>query len=547
MPVQIFKSELSGSRLVEDYLSGIPAATGLLGGSPFRFRRFQQRVGHLNDRFTAADRTRIARMLQPAGRAGAEKLDRFVREGGVVVTTGQQAGLFGGPAYTLYKALTAIALAEHLEGAFAIPVLPVFWIASEDHDWAEVNHTFVVDAAGSLKKISIRGDDRTGAPVAERVLTDDVEIALDKLATSLQNKGCIDANVKLVRDVYLPGRGMADAFRELLHQVFAGSALLTVDAAETALKQASIPVLVREIERARAGEAGLRERSERLFHAGYHEQVSLIDSSANLFVHSGGGRHRLVRNGDGWKSAAGRWQADERELLRQVQAEPGMFSPNALLRPVVENALFPVAAYVGGPGEIAYFAQLEPLFAVHGLEPPIVFPRLAATLVDEPAAELMEQLGLSLAELGEPLHVLEQVLLKRAVADRVAAAVQQLRTATVAHYDALIAAVPGSDPALRRSLGSLRNRALLLARDAERKVLRDGRRHGGEVPAVGRLRTALKPLGLPQDRVLNGIWLLGGERERLLHELKAVALPAQLFQSAAGGVPGAAAPVPTAG
>lgn len=534
MPTRVVKGKISGSRLVEDYLAGVPAATALLGGSPFHIERFEQRIAYLNHRFTAADRARLAPMLQPAGRAGAEKLDRFVREGGVAVTTGQQAGLFGGPAYTLYKAVTAIALARRLETALGILVLPVFWVASEDHDWAEIDHTYVVNSSRSLERISVAGDDRPGAPVSERVLTKSVETARGRLAKMLRACGDTNEHIKWIADSYLPGRGMADAFRELLHQVFASSPLLTVDAADTALKHASVPVLVREIEQASAGEAGLGRRSEELIGAGYHVQVALLENSANLFIHSGGGRHRLVRGSTGWKGASGRWRAEGGELLRQIQDAPEKFSPNALLRPVVENALLPVAASVGGPGEIAYFAQLEPLFATHGLEPPIVFPRLTATVVDEPAAEAMQQFGLSLTELGKPLHVLEERLLKRAVADPVAGALQELRAATVASYDELISRVPAADPALRGSLGALRNRALLLAREAERKVLRDGRRRGGEVPAVRALRARLRPLGLPQDRVLNWVWLLGSDLECLLTELESIALAPELFPAAAG-------------
>ena len=522
--VEVRTSRIGGSRLVRDYLNGVPAATQLLGGSPYDIARYRERSSQLQARFTPPLRAAAAGILQPAGNGGAAKLKRFVEFGGVAVTTGQQAGLFGGPAYSLYKAATAVRLADHLEAVLGCCVLPIFWIASEDHDWAEVDHTFAIDGDRNLCRIEVAPDDNAGAPIADRVLTTSVESAVDTFSDLFGPQAVNNPHLMWIKGAYQPGVGMATAFRELLHRQFAETPLLTVDAADPALKALSAGTLHREFECAAEASAALLLRSDQLRQLGYHEQVAVVAGAPNLFVHRSSGRVRLQQDARGWPLPEHRAWGESAEVAATVRDDPTRFSPNALLRPVVENAVFPTLAYVGGPGEIAYYAQLPPLFALHDLQMPVVVPRASATVVDADASAALADLGLDLELLEKPLHRLEQRVLRSAVSPQARSELWSLREEIVSRYDALIHAAAAA-PDVARSLGTLRNRALLDARKAEARLLRHHRRSGDEVAELRRVSNFLRPLGLPQDRVLNGTFLLARFGDEVLGEVVSQALP----------------------
>lgn len=507
---------------MQEYIAGAEAACNFFNGSPFDPTAYTAKWTEVQQRFDRAAREQAAAALRPTSSRAAERLTRFVENGGAVITTGQQAGLFGGPLYTIYKILTAIKLAEHLERELGVLVLPVFWVASEDHDWEEVNHTYAVNSADELQRIHVSSPGDVPLAITDRVFSGDIERALDDLAQTVGPQREAPRYLDLLRAAYKPSAPVADAFRTTMETLFAPMHLLVADAADPALKAASLPVLLGEVDRAHEHEEELREQTARLVAAGYHAQVPVIPNATNLFFHGPAGRERLYRGNDRWIARQSRSTFRPGEVYSLVQEDPGRFSPNVFLRPIVESSVFPVLAYVAGPGEISYFAQLRELFSAVGIRAPLVFPRLSATLIEPAVGAALGSLPLELDALGAPLHEIQSALARRAMPQAVQSALGDLREAINDGYARLMEAVKDLDPTLAGPLGANRNNSLLGVANSEQKILRRIKSlEQLHYLAVQRVRTHLYPEGAPQERVLNAFPFLVRHGSQVLDELAA--------------------------
>lgn len=522
--IEIRPRALEAGSLVQDYLQG-GRATAFYAGDPRRPDTFLRHAERVSARFDAAARRRAAACLRPTSPGAERRLAAWVESGGLVVTTGQQAGLFGGPLYTIYKALTAARFAAEFEARLGLPVLPVFWIASEDHDWEEVNHALVPDLpAGELRRVELSGDRRQAFAVAEMELDGEVEQALAVATQVLAREAHGPALLDRLRESYAVGARMNEAFADLLAPLFAPHGIYLVDAAAPALKEASAAVLRRALESA-DGEEAVAGATRRLDAAGWHAQVAVLPAAPLLFHHGEGGRERLRRGRRGMRTGSGE-ERPLRDLLDELELHPGRFSPNVHLRPVVESSVFPVLSYVGGPAEIAYFAQIGALFRSHGLEPPPVLPRASFLLVADEARRRLGRLRLDADDLRRPEAEIVQRLLRERLPATATQALEGLRADAVAGFRELIDAA-GAEPPLRLALGAQRNAALAAIDRAERKLLRDLRRR--EVHLLDDLRAArvlLHPGGEPQERVHSMLPYLAREGDAFLARvLEGVAPP----------------------
>jgi bacillithiol biosynthesis cysteine-adding enzyme BshC len=279
-------------------------------------------------------------------------------------------------------------------------------------------------------------------------------------------------------------------------------------------------VLEGAVLRTREHEALLRARTEELLAAGYHGQVAVMPDGANVFWNGPAGRERLYTRGDRWGAREARQGFTAEEVRAALTADPGRFSPNVFLRPVVESAVFPTLAYVGGPGEMAYFAQLGPLFDEFGMRMPVVYPRFSVTLVSRRTERALERLGIGVAELDGPEHEVVRRLARARVPEGVEEALRALREGIAGGYAWLMDGAEAIDPTLRGALGSLRNRSLLEAADAERKIVSALARGGEDVLRdVRRARAELRPHGEPQERVLTVFSFLPEHGPELLREI----------------------------
>jgi bacillithiol synthase len=526
--IQIQVRSLPGSPLIQRYLARDPEILQFFAGDPFSIGSFADRWAKLQRAFTAEKREKAAEALHPTSDGARKKIERFVREGGAVITTGQQAGLFTGPLYTVYKILTAIRLAEALEKALGIVVLPTFWTASEDHDWAEVSHTYLVDQSNRLRRLEVPSPEVRPLPMAERRFERAVESVVEELAQTIAGADHQAEILKTIRAAYRPENTVASSFSQTIAALFSGFDLAMTDAAGPALKQASLPVLAREISARAEHEVLLRATVEQLEKRGISPQVPILPSGSNLFLRTEYGRERLYSERSGWVTRESRQRFSTSELEHLLAREPGRFSPNVLLRPIVESSVFPVLAYVAGPGEIAYFAQLRALFDIQGKGMPPVYPRASMLLVDDQAQRLLGQTGITADELRTPSH---QLLRRRSLTfmpPDLTKALEELRADVTRRFDDVAALAGELEPTLQSTIGSRRNRVLLNIADAEVKILRAmDRRHQEWSREVDGARNHLFPLGSEQERVLNIVPFLARHGTALLSSV-AAAIPIRL-------------------
>jgi len=315
-----------------------------------------------------------------------------LKNGAAAVVTGQQVGLFGGPLLTLLKAATAIRKAQDATKATGREHVPVFWLASEDHDLAEVDQVALLSKTG-VETLRLGLKAAATLPVGSMVLGDRGDEGHDRLLAEVERLSELLAWApvsELVRECYATGATFAGAFGRLISKIFAAHGLVVMDAASREFHALGADVLRAAIERADVLEAALLARSEELISAGYHAQVLVVPGHSLLFLvdAENGARLPLRRNDQGeWK--AGSQTYSTTELLAILASEPERLSPNALLRPVFQDCILPTAAYVGGPAEVAYFAQSQVLYeAILGRVTPVL-PRLSATLVEPAIAGMM--------------------------------------------------------------------------------------------------------------------------------------------------------------
>lgn len=317
-----------------------------------------------------------------------EKLER----GAVAVVSGQQVGLFGGPAYAVYKALTAIRLAEELSEA-GIPAVPIFWMATEDHDLDEVRHVTWFDS-GKLLRFELPGDGEK--PVGNVRLGPAINDYVKK-AGGLLSGPASETLSQILEQSYRPEETYGSAFGKLFSRLFAEQGLILLDPLDARLHRIATPLYKKAVEDRDELNEKLLQRGKELESAGYDVQVKVTARSTLLFTIRDGMRQPVAASNAHFKSGDTSWTRDE--ALRLVDSSPETFSANALFRPVVQDYLLPTAAYLGGPAEIAYFAQSSVIYEHMLGRMPVVLPRAGFTILDAKAEKLLQKYGLCIENL----------------------------------------------------------------------------------------------------------------------------------------------------
>lgn len=341
-----------------------------------------------------------------ADEACVSQIERLRRPDAVAVVTGQQVGLLGGPLYTVYKTVTAIRLARRMEAEQGRPVVPVFWLEGEDHDFDEVraipllrgNEPVVVRYGAADSPIS-----GNLGPVGRLGLTDDIERVFAELEEILPATEYRDTVLDLARKAYRPGVTLRDAFARFMRSVFRGTGLVFISPDHPRLKALAAPLFQREIDEFETSAARL-DTVSRALEAQFHAQVHA--RPLNLFLLEDDGRFALEPVGSRFRLRGTERGYTREELHRLLAEEPGRFSPNVVLRPLLQDTLLPTAAYIAGPGEVAYFAQFKPIYEWSGIPMPVIYPRMSASLVEGKVRKVMDRHHVGAAELGEDLEVL---------------------------------------------------------------------------------------------------------------------------------------------
>lgn len=443
--------------------------------------------------------------LRPAMQPSGEALERLTRaaNGGVVVTTGQQAGLFGGPLYTLSKALSALAFADALQQRLGVPVAPVFWAATDDADFLEAAEAWVASAEG-VHRIVLDGSPPAGTPMASAPLGDTREL-LRQLHRAC-GSSAHERYFEMARVAFSGRHTMGDAYVELLRQLLQPLGIAVLDASHPVVRARAMPLLHRALERAGDVHDAVAATSQAIRAAGFEPQVDDERGLSLVFSNDGGVKRRL--------------SVDE---ARAAGSTAHAVSPNVLLRPVVERAILPTVGYVAGPGELAYFAQVAGVAHALDAATPVGLPRWSGTVIEPFTARALSRLGVEAAEAAN-VHALEKRFAQAAVPPEVAEAWARLQRQIGESVSALGEAVRASAllpmpviEGLRRSLEHKLGRA-------ERRLLAAAKRRDDQARRdIALVSGALYPNGKRQERVLNFVPMLARSGDDLLAAMLAAA------------------------
>jgi bacillithiol biosynthesis cysteine-adding enzyme BshC len=399
------------SALLTDYLYHYDRVSQFYNGSPHDPKSYQAVASNMSQ--FVFDRAGICDVLARQNRAfGCSEatlanIERLRQSGIFAIVTGQQVGLFSGPAFTLYKALTAVRLAQSLTEQ-GIPSVPVFWLATEDHDLEEVAEGFTFDDEYNL--LALRDPGRRPSPrspVGEVRHTEEIAVALNQLEAVLPQGESRSRLLQDLRECYVPGATWGQSFPKFLTRLFGRWGVILLDPLDESVHGLSAGVYQQAIEKAAELRAGVLQGSHALMQRGYHAQVHVAEDSTLVFVTRGGDRLALDQR-DGKFLVGGSEEISSSELQTLIADRPLDFSANVLLRPLVQDSLLPTLAYVAGPSELAYLGQARSLYHAFGRPQPVVFLRAAFTLVDSRTDRLMEKYKLELGDVWQGEEILGQ-------------------------------------------------------------------------------------------------------------------------------------------
>ena len=451
------------ARLFTDYLYHFDRVARFYAHDPHAPESFRKVAAELQ--FAPERRAELVAALALQNPAG-EPLELLAREGTVAVVTGQQVGLFSGPCYTIYKALTAARLARRLTDS-GIPAVPVFWLATEDHDFAEVNHCWVFNAANQPVKLEVGALDGDQRPVGGIVIE---RAPIEELRSAIGGLPFGEEIAKLVEDAYAPGRTLGEAFAAILRQVLSSQGLLFFDPMHPASRRLAAPVLAKAVQSGPELSQDILARNQELTAAGYHVQVHFEAQTSLVFLLENGRRLALRRDGREYAADGRRFSAED------LAARAVDLSPNALLRPVVQDSMLPTVAYVGGPAELAYLAQSQVIYRRLSERIPVAVSRQGATLIDARSAKLMDRYGLRLPDFFAGAHAVREKIARKLVPANLERTIGETRVEAGGLLNKLGAALADFDPTLEDAFARSRRKMEYQLAKIERKAAREALR-----------------------------------------------------------------------
>jgi bacillithiol biosynthesis cysteine-adding enzyme BshC len=446
----------------------------------------------------------LARQAEQHGVLDASRaaLEALARPGTVAVVAGQQPGLFGGPLYTMYKLLTAASLAREIEAATGVPAVPLFWIASDDHDFEELRTIWISDGGEEPTALAYPAEAAPRGVSAARIRFGPAVEALVRSAESLVPPSPFrEPALARLKASYAPGRGFSEAFARFIAPIAAEQGVLLLEASDEEAKAIALPVFEREVALGGGSSTVAKERGEALEKAGYHAQIGRVGNELNLFWH---GREReavRVTDSGAFRLMASGQELSASKLLALIRNRPADVSPGVLLRPLMQDYLLPTAAYVGGPAEVAYWAQVIALYPLFDQEPPAVAPRAGATLLEAKVARVLERFGLEWGALAGDAESAVQAGLKALLPEDFGRLFEREKAELEAVLRRLKEAVMAFDPSLEAAITTAGHRMERETEALEKKLMHVWKRRQEEsVQQIRRAHGHLFPHGRLQER-----------------------------------------------
>ena len=435
-------------------------------------------------------------------------IDALEKSDSVAIITGQQTGLFIGPLYTIYKALTAVRLAAWLRRR-GINAVPVFWMEADDHDFPEATRRAVPDGEGRARTIDFGPKLFPEAETSMRSVgslrfTEAVRNATKEYLENIPDSACKTGVAEMLEAAYAPGGSFTEAFAVLTHRLLPETGLILFNPGDKEAKRLAAPVFYRALTESEQIRSALIRRNEELSAAGFHAQVQVIPGSTVLFLTLGGKRQAVEKRGEKFHLKNSGEKFDCAQMLELAERTPEIFSPNVLLRPIVQDYLFPTAAYAGGAAEIAYFAQIETLYSIFGRPMPVIWPRNGFTLIEPEIADAMDKTGVGFSDLFLEKPEFEEKVLR----------LSESSSITIEKLDSLYEKLDAALTEIRPDAGKIEARLDGMTDVARKKILHNVRylksravryetaRSGAAVRDADVIMNNLRPEGALQEREL---------------------------------------------
>ena len=488
------------------FFSGDPAARASWTAAIANAQRHPRQRAELSAILSA----QLERRGTPA--AAREAAARLADPAAVAIVTGQQARLFSGPLFTLYKGLTAAKLAAQVSSEHGVSAVAVFWVEAEDHDWDEVASVSVLDRDMQRRTITMPPPPGAGhSPIGAIAIDSRITAVIDELAAALPPTEFTDELLTDLRRAYEPGVSMSAAFARVMDRLLGDLGVIVFECSDRAAKPLAREIFAHEVANPGRTWTLATDAGRRLTAGGYHTQVDGAAQTGAALFRIDGSRTAVEPNG-----APG--------LEEEARSRPETFSPNVLLRPIVEDALFPTVCYVSGPNELAYLAQLRGVYEHFGVPMPLFVPRSSATILDSASARFLEKHELPFEALQARDESALNRLLAASLPESVDRGLKEAAEAIDEKMAALIASVPAIDPTLegaarstlgklQHDLAALRGKVISAAKKRDETLRRQ----------FFRAQAQAFPDGVPQERALSSVALLNRYGpalvERLVEEL----------------------------
>ncbi len=401
------------SDLFQDYTKNYKPLSEFYATNPFDDSAVK---AHAESFSFSGDRDQSARLLkkfnkQFDGDEGAlDNIERLRQSDALAIVTGQQLGLYGGPVFTMFKTLSAIQLARQLEKDLSRPVIPVFWLADEDHDYDEVREVHVLND-NEVESIGLSTKTGGLSPVADLSFPEELREVESSLRSTMVDTDFSDELWNLLDDCFTPGVSFLNGFGNFIARLFSRHGLVLAGSNHPEIKQHLKKPIIKAVRSADEIRDALEKQSEKLA-AAYHRQATVYDSHL-FYLHHEDGRIKILRDGEEWITNAGQqWSSDE--LIKEIEASPERFSPDVFLRPVLQDSLLPTLGYVAGPGEVAYYGQMKSFYRCFNRQMPIIFPRFSGTFIEPAIDRIMHELPFEWHEYNERNEDLESKFVEQA-------------------------------------------------------------------------------------------------------------------------------------
>lgn len=518
----------SGSALADDYINRYSEVQHLYGDDFRKETSWYNRVEWLDSseqnrvsRHALVECLRCYNNQHNNHSAVHNSLDLLEKEGTLAVVGGQQSGLFTGSLLVIYKAITIIQSAKEAEKRLNRPVVPVFWIAGEDHDWDEVNHTYVMTPELKVAKIKMEAKPGPRSSVSGiKVDYDKWKQSLDKLGKLLPDSDHKPQIMKMIQDAAEQSDNLSNAFAKLLGHLFGEYGLILMDSSDPELRKLEAPIFEKMVERNDDLERAYHVAAEKITGNGYQLQAEVAEGGVNLFYIYEGNRLLLYKQEGGFADRKGIVFLTTEQVLEQIRTQPELFSNNVLTRPLMQESLLPVLSSVLGQGEISYWAITKEAFEVMGLRMPILLPRMSFTLVEGTLQKHMDKFGITFQDVQHRFVESRREWLSAQDKLHIEPRFEEARRAFEVLYEPLIRELgtmqPGLIPLSEKNKGKILEQISYLERKTQEALEKQNEAGLRQWERIG---ISLFPMGKPQERVYNIFYYLNRYGLDWMHDL----------------------------